>query len=322
VSRPKVVVTHWVHDVVLARLASSAFVEPNPTRETWPREEVRRRCADAFGMIAFMPDQVDETSLASCPRLKIIACALKGFDNFDLAATRRAGVALSIVPDLLTEPTAELAVGLVIALQRHVIAGDTLVRSGRFNGWRPMLYGSGLDGSTVAIIGLGAVGAAIARRLAGFGCRIVGYDPAPSLVPAVESVPLDRAVALGDTVILAAPLTAATRGMIDARAIAAMKPGARLVNVGRGSVVDESAVAEALEQGRLGGYAADVFAFEDWALADRPRAIEPRLLAQPATVFTPHLGSAVEEVRQAIAMRAAENVIDVIEGREPRDRVG
>jgi phosphonate dehydrogenase len=265
---------------------------------------------------------VDETFLASCPRLKIIACALKGFDNFDLAATRRAGVALSIVPDLLTEPTAELAVGLVIALQRHVIAGDTLVRSGRFNGWRPVLYGSGLDGSTVAIIGLGAVGAAIARRLAGFGCRIVGYDPAPSLVPAVESVPLDRAVALGDTVILAAPLTAATRGMIDARAIAAMKPGARLVNVGRGSVVDESAVAEALEQGRLGGYAADVFAFEDWALADRPRAIEPRLLAQPATVFTPHLGSAVEEVRQAIAMRAAENVIDVIEGREPRDRVG
>jgi phosphonate dehydrogenase len=112
-----------------------------------------------------------------------------------------------------------------------------------------------------------------------------------------------------------------SRHLIDRSAIAAMKPGARLVNVGRGSTVDEGAVADALEDGRLAGYAADVFEMEDWGLPDRPRRVDPRLLAHPATVFTPHLGSAVDEVRLAIALRAADNVIDVLTGVPARDRL-
>ena len=124
-----------------------------------------------------MTDQVDDTFLARCPRLRIVACVLKGYDNFDVAACSRRKVWLSVVPDLLTNPTAELAVGLTIALGRKVLAGDAYMRSGAFAGWRPHLYGTGLDGSTVGIVGFGAVGRAIARRLDGFGARLLCHDP-------------------------------------------------------------------------------------------------------------------------------------------------
>lgn len=320
-TKPKVVVTHWVHPQVLDCLSTVAEIEPNPTRDTWPRAEVERRCRDASGMMAFMPDIVDAAFLEACPHLAIVACALKGFDNFDLEACKRAGVAVSFVPDLLTAPTAELAIGLAVGLQRNIRAGDAFVRSGQFEGWRPVLYGAGLDGATVAIIGLGAVGAAIAARLSGFGCRIVGHDPSAPPPAGVTALPLAEALAIADLVILAAPLTGTTRHMIGDDALRGFRPGARLVNVGRGSVVDEDAVAAALETGQLGGYAADVFAFEDWALADRPRAIPPRLMQHPQTLFTPHLGSAVDGVRLAIAMRAAEALVDHLSGRVPRDLI-
>ena len=195
------------------------------------------------------------------------------------------------------------------------------MREGTFQGWRPTLYGFGLDGVVVGIIGLGAVGSAIAARLQGFGCRLIGHDPSAPAPQGVASCGLEELVASSDLIILAAPLTPMSRHLIDRSAIAAMKSGARLVNVGRGSTVDERAVADALEDGRLAGYAADVFELEDWGLPDRPRRVDPRLLAHPATVFTPHLGSAVDEVRLAIALRAADNVIDVLTGVPARDRL-
>jgi phosphonate dehydrogenase len=285
-------------------------------------DDVLRRAADADAMIAFMPDCVDARFLAAAPALKIVACALKGYDNFDVEACTEAGVWVSIVPDLLTAPTAELALGLAIGLARHVSAGDAHVRSGRFAGWRPTLYGVGLDGSTVAVLGLGALGKAVARRLAGFGCRILGFDADPQTAAEnVERYALDAALAQADYIFAALPLGTGARHILDARRITLCKPGALLVNVGRGSTVVESAVADALERGHLGGYAADVFEMEDWALADRPRAIEPRLLAHPHTLFTPHLGSAVATVRRAIALAAAENVLDALAGRRPRDAV-
>jgi phosphonate dehydrogenase len=283
--------------------------------------EVMRRAAAADAMMAFMPDSVDAAFLAAAPRLKVIACALKGFDNFDVTACTRAGVWVSIVPDLLTAPTAELAIGLALGLGRHLREGDAFVRSGAFQGWRPALYGSGLAGATVAILGLGRLGGAIAARLAGFGCRLIGHDAAAGGPATVTRMGLEEALAEADQVIVALPLTGGTRHVIDAAALARMKPGALLVNVGRGSTVDEAAVADALAAGRLGGYAADVFALEDWALADRPRAIDPRLLAHPRTLFTPHLGSAVARVREEIAMAAALNIADALAGRRPRDAV-
>jgi phosphonate dehydrogenase len=318
---PRILVTNWVHSEVLDRLAALGEVDANRGPVAWPRDEVSRRAAHADAMLAFMNDQIDREFLATCTRLRVVACALKGFDNFDVAACTAAGVWVSIVPDLLTDPTAELAVGLAIGLGRKIREGDDLVRHGRFDGWRPMLYGTGLDGSTVGIVGMGRVGRAIARRLAGFGCTLIGIDPNRECPVGVVPYGLAEALAVADYLILAAPLTHASHGLIGQAALAKMKPDALLINIGRGSVVDEAAVAAALGAGRLGGYAADVFALEDWALTDRPRAIDSRLLVHPRTLFTPHLGSAVDGVRRAIAMRAADNIADALAGKEPRDAI-
>lgn len=314
----RILITSWIDDAARDFLALHGDLDCPQTRAVPDRAWVRARAAYADAMMAFMPDTVDEAFLASAPRLRIVACALKGFDNIDVAACGRAGVWVSIVPDLLTAPTAELAVGLAIALARHVRAGDGFVRSGAFAGWRPELYGTGLDGSTVGILGYGKVGRAIEARLAGFGCAVAIHDPACA---DASSTPLDALLARADYLFAALPLGPGTRHLLDRRAVAKLKPGALLINIGRGSTVSEEAVADALAQGRLGGYAADVFEMEDWALPDRPRAIDQRLLAHPRSLFTPHLGSAVERVRADIAMAAARNIADVLEGRRPRDAI-
>jgi phosphonate dehydrogenase len=318
---PRILVTSRVFAETLARLREFGEVDANDSTTPLDYKSARARAADADAMLAFMPDRVDAAFLAAAPKLKIVACALKGFDNFDLAAAACAGVWVSAVPDLLTNPTAELAVGLAIALARKIRDGDEIVRSNRFEGWRPALYGTGLDGSTVTVVGMGAVGRAIVRRLSGFGCRLLGVDPGAEMPANVQQAKLHDALALSDFVLLAAPLSAASRHMIGADAIARMKRCALLVNVGRGSVVSEAAVADALEAGMLGGYAADVFEFEDWALPSRPREVELRLRTNANTLFTPHLGSAVARVRQEIELQAAENIGDVFAGRAPRHAV-
>lgn len=319
--RPRILVTNWAYPATLQKLAAIGTVDANPDRTVWPRGEIVRRAAEADAIMAFMPDRVDAAFLSQCSRLRVIACALKGFDNFDVGACTAAGVWLAIVPDLLTEPTAELAVGLAIGLGRMIRDGDAMVRAGTFEGWRPIFYGVGLDGSTVTVVGMGQVGRAIALRLSGFGCRILGVDPKADMPPGVSGRDLKAALADSNFVILAAPLTPATHYLIGRDAIARMKPTALLVNVGRGSVVDETAVADALERGALGGYAADVFEMEDWALSGRPTEIDPRLREHPRTLFTPHLGSAVERVRRSIELRAADNIADALAGKRPRDAI-
>jgi phosphonate dehydrogenase len=299
--RPLIVVTNQAHPDALAVLAGFARIDANPSEAPWPRAELLRRAASANGLLAFMTDHVDGEFLAHCPELRAIGCALKGADNFDLAACRAHNVAVAVVPDLLTAPTAELALGLMIGLGRHIRAGDALVRAGGFAGWRPILFGAGLEGAVVGIIGMGAVGRGIAARLAGFACQnIIHHDPA---VPG--SIGLAELLATADWVVLAAPLNPGTLHMIDRAALARMQPGALLVNIARGSLVDEAAVAEALQAGHLAGYAADAFELEDWARADRPASIPAALLEHPRSLFTPHLGSAVVEVRRQIAVQAA-----------------
>lgn len=322
---PKIVMTSPVFPEVEAMLGAHARLVINRDLEPWPTETVRTELADATAMLAFMPDRVDAELLAACPELKIVACALKGYDNFDVDACTRAGVWLSIVPDLLTVPTAELAVALVLGLNRKILAGDADVRSGTFRGWRATHYGLGLAGSTVGIFGFGKVGRAIAERLQGFGSRVLVHDLTPcepAILDAfkVHQVGLDDLLAQSDVMVVALPLAHNTLHLVDARLLARLKPGVHLVNVGRGSVVNEGAVAAALESGQVGGYATDVFELEDWAREDRPDAISQAFLdARDRTLFTPHLGSAVRSVRLEIEQRAAANIIDVLNGRQPRD---
>jgi phosphonate dehydrogenase len=304
-------------------LGQECEVVGNPTRETLPREEVLRRCADARGVMVFMPDHVDEAFLAAGPHLRVIAAALKGYDNCDVSACTRRGVWLTIVPDLLSAATAELTVALLLSLSRHILEGDRLVRGGSFAGWRPILYGAGLARRTVGLVGMGAIGQAVARRLAGFDTHLLYSDPKPQ-TPATqngwnaERVELPVLFERSDFVVLLTPLTRATLHLINRATLATFKPGSYLINTGRGSVVDEEAVAEALAAGRLAGYAADVFALEDWARPDRPRRIPQALLDDPSrTLFTPHLGSAVDDVRRDIALAAAHDILRAFRGEVP-----
>jgi phosphonate dehydrogenase len=322
--RPRTLVTHWIHDDVADELRRFADPVLNETRETLPAAEILARCRDAEALVAFMPDTVDDEFLSRCPRLRIVSAALKGFDNFDVAACTRRGVWLTIVPDLLTIPTAELALGLLLAVTRHILPGDQHVRSGRFSGWKPRWYGAGLTGATAGILGFGRVGQALASRLSAFGTRVV-YADSRRLSDAEEGAlgvthrAIEPLLAESDFVFPFLPLSPETRHLLGASALGRMKRGSYLVNCGRGSLVDEAEVAAALRSGQLAGYAADVFEMEDWARADRPREVTPALLDPMLnTVFTPHLGSAVDGIRRDIAREAVLRIEEWARGERPR----
>ncbi|MGE0156464.1 MAG: phosphonate dehydrogenase [Geobacter sp.] len=322
--KPKVVITQRVHQEVLDLLSSSCEVVANMTTEPWPPEQLRAMCRDAKGVMVFMPDSIDGDFLDNCPELEVVGAALKGYDNFDVQACTDRGIWFTNVPDLLTIPTAELTVGLMIGLSRHMQEGDRFVRSGRFQGWRPHLYGTGLAGSTVGIVGMGAVGRATARCLQGFSANLIYYDQQPLLPEKEQELsltlrPFEKLLEESDFTVVILPLTEKTYQMIDKTAISRMKEGGFLVNTGRGSVVDEEAVVEALASGRLAGYAADVFVMEDWAWSERSTVIPTELLKnQSQTFLTPHLGSAVNTVRLDIAMEAAENILQALAGDTPQ----
>lgn len=322
--KSKVVITHWVHPEVIDFLGETCEVVPNHTRDTLPRTEILARTREADAIMTFMPDSIDDAFLSACPRLRVIGCALKGYDNFDVDACTRHGVWITNVPDLLTIPTAELTIGLMIGIARNVLPGDRFVRSGEFQGWHPALYGTGLAGKTLGLIGMGAVGQAIAQRLVGYDMSLLYTDPKP-LSPEKETrwgltrVPRNELFERSDYVVPMVPFHEETLHLIDACAIARMKDGVYLINTCRGSVVDEGAVANALATGKLAGYAADVFELEEWARPDRPRSISQALLDDPQrTLFTPHLGSAVEEVRLQIAFEAARNIVQALDGQRPQ----
>lgn len=319
-----ILVTHRIFPETAALLRPLGDVRV-PDVERFDEGGLRALLPSARAAMIFMPDRVDARFLQAAPQLSIVAAALKGFDNIDVDACADRGVWVSIVPDLLTAPTAELAIGLMIGLARHLRAADSYVRSGNFCGWTPRFYGASIENSTVGIVGMGAVGHAVAKRLGGFDCRILFCDPRADAARAAalpaEPRSLEALLAESDIVVLCLPLSAATVHLLYAGRLALMKPGALLVNPARGSLVDEAAVADMLRDGRLGGYAADAFALEDLSRPDRPRAIPPALLAHPCTFFGAHIGSATIAARKAIEACAAANIVDALSGRVPRDAI-
>jgi phosphonate dehydrogenase len=326
-TKPRIVVTNQIFPETRALLEGYATLDVNPSDTPWPRDELIARAQDADGLMIFMTDMIDAAFIEACPRLRVIGAALKGYDNIDVDACTRAGVRVTIVPDLLTVPTAELAIGLMLALGRNILTGDRMIREHGFSGWRPTLYGSGIANATVGIWGFGLVGQAIAARLAAFNCSILAADDQQVAVPhhlegKVLMVDIDRVVGESDYLVLALPLTLTTQHLVNSAIIARMKPGSRIINPARGSLVDESAIADALEAGHLAGYAADVFECEDWARLSRPSVVEPRLRhVEARTVLTPHIGSAVTSVRREIELSAARSLIDAMTGRALRHAI-
>ncbi|HXB22489.1 MAG TPA: phosphonate dehydrogenase [Candidatus Solibacter sp.] len=326
-TRPVVVITHKIHAQVKEFLSAECRVTTNDSLESWTPEQLLERSREADALMVFMPDRVDDRFLAQCPNLKIVAAALKGYDNFDVEACTRRDVWFTIVPDLLTLPTAELALGLMLGITRNILPGDRLIRSGNFQGWRPVLYGGGLRGRAVGIVGMGKVGQALAQLLAGFEATIfysdlTGLSSEAEARLKVSRLELEALLTASDIVVVLLPLQTDTVHLIDAAALQRLKPTACLVNVGRGFVVDEEAVADALASCRLAGYAADVFEMEDWARPNHPQTISPRLLAESGkTLFTPHLGSAVGSVRLEIELAAARNILQALHGQHPEDAI-
>jgi glyoxylate reductase len=277
-----------------------------------PRDALLAQLAGASAIMARTAVPVDGEMLARAgSSLKVVANIGVGYDNIDLAEIRRRGLRATNTPDVLTAATAELAVTLMLAAARRVAEGDGIVRRGEWSDLAPdQLLGRGLIGATVGIVGFGRIGQRVARLLRGFDVRILFADEFVSEpeVPAAR-VQLTELLAQADFVSLHMPLTPETRHLINAVALAQMKPGAVLVNASRGSIVDTAALIGALRSGHLGAAGLDVYEGEPDVPAE--------LRQLPNTVLLPHVGSATEATRDAMARLAAANVIAVIEGGEP-----
>jgi glyoxylate reductase len=259
-----------------------------------------------------LTDRIDRGLLeALAPPLRIVSTFAVGVDNIDLAAARSLGVRVAHTPGVLTEATAEIAVALLLACARRVVEGDRLTREGRFTGWTPLFHrGRGVYGKTVGVVGAGRIGRRVASSLRkGFDCEILVHPDWEADLQA-SFVSLDTLLARSDFVTLHCPLTPRTRHLIDARALSLMKPTAFLVNTSRGPVVDEAALVEALAAGRIAGAGLDVY-------EEEPR-LAPGLAERENAVLLPHIGSATHEARDAMGRLAAEAIVDVLSGREPR----
>jgi phosphonate dehydrogenase len=304
---------------------SSSFYN-RADREPWTCEEIIERVRDAIGMMVFMTDCIDGDFLRRCPKLRIIASVLKGYDNFDIDACSQNGVWFTVVPNGLTAATAELTVGLMIGISRHLVEADAYVRRS-YKGWRPIFYGHGLEHSTVGILGMGAIGQAVAKRLRGFDCRTLYFDERQiaaheAISLGVRFAPFEELLKAADFLVIALPLTGRTQHIINADAIGNMKQNCYIINSARGSVVSEEAVADGLASGKLAGYAADVFEMEDWARKDRPKTICARLIEDAKrTLLTPHVGSAEGRARYVAEMEMARSVLDYLDGRAPRGAI-
>ncbi len=267
-------------------------------------------------------DRFDAELLATRgARVRILANFGAGFEHIDLAAAKTAGIVVTNTPGALTETTADLAILLMLMAARRAGEGERELRAGRWTGWRPThLTGQGVSGKTLGLVGFGRIAQATARRAnAGFGMRIL-YHNRNRATPEVEVasnaiyVPsLDALAGEADFLSLHVPGGEATRHLVDARLLGLMKPTATLINTARGSVVDEAALAHALETGTIAGAALDVF--------EREPAVSPALLDRENVVLLPHLGSATIETRTGMGMQAAENLIAFFDGAEPPNRV-
>jgi glyoxylate reductase len=298
----RVFVTRVLPFPALERLRAEHEVDEWPGELPPDPDELRVRAAPAEGLLTLITDAVDGDLLDACPRLRAIANMAVGTDNIDVEAAAARGIAVGNTPGVLTDATADLAFALLLALARRVVPGAAKVRDGRWRTWEPAAeLGADLSGATLGVVGWGRIGQAVGRRADGFGMEVV-HSSRSSGVPFGEL--LERA----DFVSLHTPLTPETRHLIDADALARMKPAALLVNTARGGVVDQDALRAALHRGEIAGAALDVTEPEPLP-ADHP------LLDAPNLLVVPHVGSATVRTRAKMAEMAVENLRTALAGR-------
>lgn len=303
----RILVTRTPDAEVLAHLRSGAEVDLFEEDRPIPREALVARARGVDGIVSMLTDRIDAEVLdAAGPGLRAIANHAAGYDNVDLEACARRGVVVTNTPDVLTDATADLTWGLILAARRRIAEGDRHVRARKPWDWSPtFMLGREVTGATLGIVGYGRIGRAVARRAEGFGMRVIVH----TRTPGEGTVDLATLLREADVVSLHLPLTEATRGLIDAEALRTMRPTAVLVNTSRGPVVEEAALAEALAGGEIAAAGLDVY--------EREPDIHPRLLELENVVLVPHLGSATVETRRAMGMLAARNLLAILRGEPP-----
>jgi gluconate 2-dehydrogenase len=277
----------------------------NDEDRSWTVDELRARIAQFDALYAVAVDRIDASVIDAAPALQIIATGSVGTNHIDLAACRARGILVTNTPEVLNEATADMAWALLMATARRVTESERWLRAGHWRGWAwEQFLGADVYRTTLGIVGMGRIGTAIARRAQGFAMRIVYHNPKPA--PAAEALgaqllPLDALLAQADHVVLMLPYSAAVHHCIGASELARMKPGATLINLARGGIVDDTALARALQTGVIAAAGLDVFEGEP--------AITPELLACSNLVLTPHIGSATRSSRLGMAMLAAHNLL-------------
>lgn len=317
--KPRVLVTRHVYPAAIAILQEHCIVDYQDRRDVMTADELARRLRHAQGVVCQLTDPVTAAVIAAAPELRVIAQVAVGFDNIDVAAATARRIVVTNTPGVLTEATADLTFALLLAAARRLPAAEQFLRRGEWRRWDVDLWcGADVHGQTLGLVGFGRIGRAVARRAKGFAMRVLyaSRSPAP---PDVERelgavrVPLDALLKNSDFVSLHVPLDGATRHLIGIAELAAMKRTAFLINTARGPVVDERALAAALEEGLIAGAGLDVFEAEP--------EVEPSLLALPNVVLLPHIGSAVTSVRSRMCALAANDCAAVLRGERPQHPV-
>jgi glyoxylate reductase len=315
--RPRIFVTQPVAKSAIDRLRQVASVKVNPdSSRIIPKKLLLAAVRKSDILFSLLHDRIDRDVIAANPKLRAIASQSITPDNIDVAEATRRHIPVTVVPPIVAEATADINFGLMLMVARRMVEGDRLVHKGRFPGSQSgHLIGRAVFGKTIGLVGGGGrIGTAVARRARGFGMRVLYWAPRrkpESLEREVEMtyVPLDELLTQSDFVSLHSPLRPETRHQIGARELALMRPTAFLINTARGAIVDEAALTRALKRRQIAGAGLDVFEHE-------PK-VTPELLAMPNVVATPHLGSAVVEVREQMANIVVDNILALLAGRTP-----
>ena len=314
--KPKVLVARAVFPDVIERLARQFDVESNQEDHIFSADELAEKMRDKHALLTTASERIGAQAIAASPHLKAICNMAVGYNNIDLDAATRAGIVVTNTPDVLNETTADFAWTLLMAAARRVSESERWLRDGKWNKWRyDAFLGADIHGSTLGIIGMGRIGQAIARRSTGFNMKVI-YHNRSRLPAQIESdanhaqyAGKDALLRAADHVILVLPYSAESHHTIGAAELALMKPSATLVNIARGGIVDDVALIAALRGNRIAAAGLDVFENEP--------AFHPDFLTLPNVVLTPHIGSASEPTRRAMANCAADNLIAALTGEDP-----
>ncbi len=319
-ARPKILVTQKVPAPAYPLLKAVGDVEANQEEGAiWSYEELLRRSPGHEYLYCLLTDTIDEHLLMACanaqPRLRLLANMAVGFNNIDIVAATRLGIAVSNTPGVLTDTSADLAFGLLMATARRIPESERFLRAGKFTGWGPLLFcGAEVHHAVLGLVGMGRIGKVVARRASGFEMKIL-YHNRQRLSPAEEAeyhatyLPLDELLRQADFVSIHTPYAPATHHLISERELNLMKPSAMLINTARGPIVDEKALVRALQNGTIAGAGLDVFEHEP--------VVEPELLSMENVVLLPHIASASLHTRTLMATMAAHNIAAHVRGERP-----